>query len=82
MIGSPTPMRVSLVLDRQIPNSDLTFPVPPQEWHFRQSIDYSVACNRGVLDIASKMRENFLLNRYVMGGLRPRSRAEPARARP
>jgi hypothetical protein len=67
MIGSPTPMRVSLVLDRQIPNSDLTFPVPPQEWHFRQSIDYSVACNRGVLDIASKMRENFLLNRYVMG---------------
>jgi len=67
MIGSPTPMRVSLVLDRQIPNSDLTFPVPPQEWHFRQSIDYSVACNRGVLDIASKMRENFLMNRYVMG---------------
>ncbi len=67
MIGSPTPMRVPLVLDRQLPNSDLTFPVPPQEWHFRQSIDYSVACNRGVLDVASRMKENFLYNRYVMG---------------
>ena len=67
MIGSPTPMRVPLVLDRQLPNSDLTFPVPPQEWKFRQSVDYSVACNRGVLDTVSKMRENFLYNRYVMG---------------
>jgi len=67
MIGSPTPMRVPLVLSRQIPNSDLTFPVPPQEWHFRQSIDYSVTCNRAVLDVASRMKENFLFNRYVMG---------------
>ncbi|HEY7475712.1 MAG TPA: M14 family metallopeptidase, partial [Vicinamibacterales bacterium] len=67
MIGSPTPMRVPLVMNRQVPSSDLTFPVPPQEWHFRQSIDYSVACNRGVLDMASKMKENFLYNRFVMG---------------
>ena len=67
MIGSPTPMRVPFVLDRQLPTSDLTFPVPPQEWHFRTSIDYSVACNRGVLDTVSKMKENFLYNRYVMG---------------
>ena len=67
MIGNPTPMRVPLVMDRQMPTSDLTFPVPPQEWHFRQSIEYSVACNRGVLDIASKMKENFLFNIYKMG---------------
>ena len=67
MIGNPTPMRVPLVMDRQLPNSDLTFPVPPQEWRFRQSVDYSIACNRGVLDVVSKMRENFLYNRYVMG---------------
>ncbi|NQW02511.1 MAG: peptidase [Acidobacteria bacterium] len=67
MIGNPTPMRVPLVMARQLPSSDLTFPVPPQEWHFRQSIDYSVATNRGVLDIASRMKENFLFNRYVMG---------------
>jgi hypothetical protein len=67
MIGSPTPMRVPLVMDRQVPNSDLTFPVPPQEWHFRKSIDYSVSCNLAVLDMAAKMSENFLYNRYVMG---------------
>ena len=68
MIGSPTPMRVPLVLDRQIADErSRRIPVPPQEWHFRQSIDYSVACNLGVLDIASKMKENFLYNRYVMG---------------
>ena len=67
MIGSPTPMRVPLVMDRQIPSSDLTFPVPPQEWHFRQSVDYSIACNRGILDIASRMKENFLFNIYRMG---------------
>ncbi len=67
MIGSPTPMRVPLVMDRQLPTSDLTFPVAPQEWRFRQSIDYSVACNRGVLDSASRMKENYLYNRYVMG---------------
>ena len=67
MIGTPTPMRVPLVLERQLPTSDLTFPVPPQEWHFRQSVDYSVTANRGVLDIASKMKENFLFNRFVMG---------------
>ncbi|MBZ5500400.1 MAG: peptidase [Acidobacteriia bacterium] len=67
MIGSPTPMRVPLVMDRQLPTSDLTYPVPPQEWHFKQSIEYSVACNRGVLDIASKMKENFLYNIYRMG---------------
>ena len=67
MIGSPTPTRVSLVMDRQLPTSDIAYPVPPQEWHFRQSIDYSVSCNRAILDIASRMKENFLFNRYVMG---------------
>jgi hypothetical protein len=67
MIGNPTPMRIPLVMNRQLPSSDLTFPVAPQEWHFRTSVDYSVSCNRGVLDVASKMKENFLYNRYVMG---------------
>jgi hypothetical protein len=71
MIGSPTPQRVSLVIDRQLPTSDLEYPVPPtiggQLWHFKQSIDYSMATNRGVLDLASKMRENFLYNIYRMG---------------
>ena len=67
MIGNPTPMRVPFVMRFQVPTSDTTFPVPPQEWHFRQSVEYSIACNRGVLDIASRMKENFQYNRYVMG---------------
>jgi hypothetical protein len=67
MIGSPTPMRIPLVLDRQLPTSDLAYPVAPQEWHFRQSIEYSMSCNRAILDIASRLKENVLYNRYVMG---------------
>ena len=42
IIGSPTPMRIPLVLARQIPSGDLALPIAPQEWHFRQSIDYSI----------------------------------------
>ncbi len=67
MIGNPTPMRVPLVMQRQLPNSDLAFPVAPQEWHFRQSVEYSLTCNRAVLDYASRMRENLLFNIYRMG---------------
>src|SRR3970282_2751711 len=59
MIGSPTPMRVPLVMNRQLPTSNLTYPVPPPEWHFRQSVEYSITCNMAVLDLASKMAENF-----------------------
>jgi hypothetical protein len=66
-IGSPTPMRVPLVPQRQIPNRDLPYPIAPQEWHFRQSIDYSLSFNRGVLDYASRNRENLLFNIYKMG---------------
>jgi hypothetical protein len=67
IIGSPTPMRIPLVAQRQIPSGDLALPVAPQEWHFRQSIDYSISLNRAVLDYASRMRENVLFNIYMMG---------------
>ena len=67
IIGSPTPMRVPFVAARQIPGADLAFPVPPGEWHFRQSIDYSISLDRAVLDYASRMRENLLFNIYTMG---------------
>ena len=66
-IGSPTPMRVPLVPQRQIPNRDLPYPIAPQAWHFKQSIDYSLSFNRGVLDYASRNRENVLFNIYRMG---------------
>jgi len=66
-IGNPTPFEVALVPDRQLPNGDEPFPVPPQTWHFRQSIEYSMTANRAVLDLASKYREDFLYNIYRMG---------------
>jgi hypothetical protein len=66
-IGSPTPMRIPLVMQRQLPFSDLAYPIAPQPWHFRQSIEYSLTCNRAVLDYAARMRENLLFNIYRMG---------------
>ena len=66
-IGSPTPMEIPFILRRQLPSNDLPFPIAPQEWHFRQSIDYSITANRAVLDIASRLREDFLFNIWRMG---------------
>src|SRR6185503_13729187 len=66
-IGSPTPMRIPLVLQRQIPNRDLPYPIAPQEWRFTQSIDYSISFNRAVIDYAARNREHLLYNIYRMG---------------
>lgn len=66
-IGSPTPIDVPLMPERQLPSGDLPYPIPPQKWHFRQSIEYSMTANRAVLDLASKYREDFLFNIYRMG---------------
>jgi hypothetical protein len=66
-IGNPTPMEIPLVVNNQLPRGDLPFPVAPQKWHFRQSVDYSVTANYAVFDIASRNRENFLYNIYRMG---------------
>ncbi|HEU5217371.1 MAG TPA: M14 metallopeptidase family protein, partial [Gemmatimonadales bacterium] len=67
MIGSPTPTRIPFVAQRQIPGGDIALPVAPQEWHFRQSIEYSISLDRAVLDYASRMRENLLYDIYAMG---------------
>jgi hypothetical protein len=53
-IGNPTPIERSSLLGGT------------QHWHFRQSIDYSVAANYAVLDIASRDRETWLFNSYLM----------------
>ena len=60
-------MRIPLVAQRQIPSRDLPYPIAPQEWRFKQSVDYSMSFNRGVLDYASRNRENLLFNIYKMG---------------
>jgi hypothetical protein len=66
-IGNPTPIEIPLVVRNQLPRADLPYPIAPQQWHFRQSIDYSVTANYAVFDIASKRREDFLFNIYKMG---------------
>jgi hypothetical protein len=67
-IGSPTPISIPFVPQRQLPNGDLPYPIAPQQtWHFKQSIEYSMTANRAVLDIASRYREQWLYNIYVMG---------------
>ncbi|MBI3789294.1 MAG: peptidase [Gemmatimonadetes bacterium] len=67
-IGNPTPMKIPFLPERQLRNADQVYPLEPlQEWHFRQSIDYSVTANRAILDLASKYREFFLYNIYKMG---------------
>jgi hypothetical protein len=66
-IGNPTPMEIPFIPQRLLPKSDLPFPIAPQEWHFRQSIEYSVTADKAILDLASKHRQDFLYNIYRMG---------------
>ena len=66
-IGNPTPQNIPFIPDQQLPRADLPYPIAPQRWHFRQSIEYSLTANRAVLDIASRYRENLLYNFYRMG---------------
>ena len=67
IIGGPTPMKIALVADKQLPNSDWPLPIAPQEWHYRQSIDYEMTNNRSVADYASRNRETLLYNLFLMG---------------
>jgi len=55
------------VPEKQLPSADLPYPIAPQRWHFRQSIEYSVTANRAVIDAASRYRETLLFNIYAMG---------------
>ena len=48
-------------------SGDLPFPIAPQVWHFRQSIDYSITANYAVLDFAQRYRETLLYNIYLTG---------------
>jgi hypothetical protein len=67
IIGEPTPMRIPLVADKQLPKGDWPMPIVPQEWHYRQSIEYEMTNNRAMLDLASRYRETWLYNIYQMG---------------
>jgi len=67
IIGSPTPMNIALVPDKQLPQGDWPLPIAPQVWHYRQSIDYEITNNYSVMDVASRYRETFMFNSWRMG---------------
>jgi len=68
IIGGPTPQRIPLLPSRLLPSGDQPLPIEPQEtWHQRQSIDYIISADRAILDLAAKMKEDFLYRIYIMG---------------
>lgn len=67
IIGSPTPSSVPFVPDRLIADNNTPFPVLPQKWHMKQSIDYSISLNYAILDYAQMMGRRLLENIYIMG---------------
>jgi len=67
IIGSPTPSTVPLIPQRLIPNGATPFPVTPQKWYFKTSIDYSVSLNYAVLGYAQRYHDELLYNIYKMG---------------
>jgi hypothetical protein len=67
-IGNPTPMTIPFVPERLLRFADEVLPLAPlQEWHFKQSIDYSVTANRALLDLLQRNRETWLFNTWKMG---------------
>jgi hypothetical protein len=67
IIGGPTPQDIPVVPQRLIPSGATNYPVLPQKWYFRQSIDYSVSMNYAVLDFAARNCDQLLYNMYKMG---------------
>jgi hypothetical protein len=66
-IGNPTPLQIPFVPAKQLPTTSSPFPIGPQTWHFRQSIEYSLTANRAVIDYASRNKDRLLFNIYRMG---------------
>ncbi len=67
IVGSPTPAEIPLVTSRLVPNNNTPYPVTPQKWHYKQSIDYSISLNYAVLDYAARNSDHLLYNIYRMG---------------
>jgi len=67
IIGNPTPSTIPLVPQRLIPNSATPYPIEPQKWYFKNSIDYSVSLNYAVLNYATRYKDELLYNIYTMG---------------
>jgi hypothetical protein len=67
-IGNPTPgVNIPFNENFHLRTESSWFPITPQAWKFRQSVDYSITANRAVLDYASRYRETLLYRIYTMG---------------
>jgi len=67
-VGNPTPMSIPLIPTQLLPDTSHPMPIGPRpEWHQSQSIDYLMTANRAILDVAARMRDQFLFNIYRMG---------------
>ena len=73
-IGNPTPTEIPFVPERQLPSADLPFPIAPQTWHFRQSIDYAMTANRAVHRHRVALPRDVPLQRLPDGEERDRAR--------
>jgi len=68
IIGSPTPQSIPLLTNRLLPGGDQPLPIGPQQiWHQYQSIEYIISADRAILDLAAKLREDFLYRIYRAG---------------
>ena len=60
-------MQIPLVPKRLMLSGDSPNPIFPQDWHFRQAIDYSISLNYAVLNYAMRYKDQVLWNIYQMG---------------
>lgn len=67
IIGKPVPEQIPFVPERQIAKNDQPLPIRPQLWSMRQSVDYSLSINRGLLNYAAANREKLLFDIWRMG---------------
>ncbi|MEE8376778.1 MAG: M14 metallopeptidase family protein [Candidatus Aminicenantaceae bacterium] len=65
--GNPTPVELNIVPDRMLKSMDSPFPISPKTFHFSEAIEYSITMDKAIIDLASRYRETFLYNRYIMG---------------
>ncbi|MBE0711214.1 MAG: peptidase, partial [Candidatus Aminicenantes bacterium] len=48
-IGSPTPINIPFIPERLLPKHDYPYPIAPQKWHFRQSVEYAITADMAIL---------------------------------
>ena len=65
--GSPNPLEIPFIPQRQLATTDIPLPVEPGELLFRTSIEYSMTANWAVMDYASRNKDILLFNIWRMG---------------